>query len=396
MPRSTIAKLKTTQFNHLCPSPFLLLPRPSFPLPQTMLDQIIAAFDRRDYKTVAQLLKEFRRQSPDSPWVKLYAGRLQEVAGNMATAEAAYRELLRETVIPKVALQARQGLQRLEEVEQAKRQQAVLEANHDPLNSVMGFLVLEVVSSEKKQQAAQKFAQVMKLDAYTARLLLPSRGWRLYRVGAIGELQMYGQALRAAEIPVFWVSLPAVQRIRLFRVQYFQSASPQPSVVCLNESDQMGAIGFDWSEVTNRVEGRLPIFEDVVDTDVRNRLTRKEQTQDYAQVYDLHLPQRNCILRFGDWSYQFQQGIVFDASQDGESIAQTTNRLNWNRLIGFLDDRLAQVPVWSDFMPFAESALDPLALTGDFQSHIDLFRKAPSRWDVAFQLYSSLVFEQGR
>ena len=361
-----------------------------------MLDQIAAAFDRQDYQTVAQLLKQFQQQSPDSPWVKLYAGRLQEVAGNMATAEAAYRELLRETANPKVALQARQGLQRLEAAEQAKRQQTILEANNDPENSVTGFLVLEAVSNEKKQQAAQKFAQVMKLDAYTARLLLPSRGWRLYRVGAIGELQIYGQELRSAGIPVLWVSLPTVEKIRVFRVQYFQAASPQPAVVCLNESDQAGAIRFNWSEVTNRVEGRLPIFEDVVDVDVRNRLTRKEQTQDYAQVYDLHLPQRNCILRFGDWSYQFQQGVVFDASQDGETMAQATKRLSWNSLIGFLNDHLAHVPIWSDFTSFAESALDPLALVRDVQSHIDLFRKEPSRWDIAFQLYSGMVFEHGR
>jgi hypothetical protein len=322
-------------------------------------------------------------------------GRLREVAGKVESAGSLYRQLLQEATNPKVVAQARQGLQRLADLEKARHEQALTEATAEPSNTNPGFLVLDAVAPELRQAAAQKFAAIMKLDAYTARLLLPSRGWRLYRVGAIGELEFYGQALQRAEIPAFWVPLTAVQSIRVFRVHYLEAASPQASVICQNEDGQLGSLTFNWAEVKNRVEGRLPIFEAVVDTNVRNQLTRKEQTQDYAQVLDLHLPGRNCILRFCDWNYEFQQGVIFDASQDGELPAvHSTNRIRWNQLLYFLDNCLAAVPVWVEFPQFAETALEHLSLVRGLRSHIDLFRKAPSFWDQAFELYSGLVFLQ--
>jgi hypothetical protein len=357
-----------------------------------MLDQLAAAFERQDYKTAAFLLKQLQLQAPDNPWVKFYGGRLREAAGKLDAAETIYRQLLRETTNPKVAAQARLGLQRLADLAQSQRELAPAQATDDASPEV-GFLILEAVTPERRQLAAQQVARIMNLDAYTARLLLPSRGWRLYRVGSIAELQWYGQELLKGGISAFWVAMAKIQAIRVFQVHYLQAASPQATVVCENELGQLGSLSFNWSEVAKRVEGRLPIFEDVVDTDSRNQLTRKEKTQDYAQIMDLHLPQRNCILRFSDWSYQYQQGVLFDASQDGElSVAQSTNRIRWNQLVYFLDTYLAAVPVWTEFSPFAETALEHLSLVRELKSHIDLFRKAPSPWDPAFQLYSGLVF----
>jgi hypothetical protein len=362
-----------------------------------MLDQLAAAFERRDYQLASALLKQFQQQQPDSPWVKLYGGKLREVAGKLDTAAVIYREVLQETANSKVAAQARQGLQRvtdlLKAAKQQQKEQQIAEATANPGNMSPGVLVLEAVP-ERRQAAAQQFGQIMNLDAYTARMLLPSRGWRLYRVGAIGELQVYGQALRQAEVPAFWLPLTAVEAIRLFRVHYLEAVSPV-TAICENESGQIGSLTFDWAEVVQRVEGRLPVFEDVVDIDARNQLTRKEKTQDYAQVIDLHMPSRNSILRLGDWNYQFQQGVVFDARQDGEiPMMQVTNRIQWNQLVSFLDDRLVEAPVWTDFSLFAETAFDHLSLM-HLKSHVDLFRKAPSQWDQAFQLYSGLVFAQG-
>jgi hypothetical protein len=358
-----------------------------------MLDQLVAAFERRDYKTAASLLKQLQLQAPDNPWVKFYSGRLREAAGKLDAAETIYRQLLRETANPKVAAQARQGLQRLADLAQAQRESALAQAADNATTTGAGFLVLEAVTPELRQSAAQQFARIMNLDAYTARLLLPSRGWRLYRVGSMAEMQWYGQELLKGGISAFWVAMAEIQAIRIFQVHYLQAASPQVTVVCENESGQLGALSFDWSEVAQRVEGRLPIFEDVLDTDSRNQLTRKEKTQDYAQVMDLHLPQRNCILRFGDWRYQYQQGVIFDASQDGElSTVQSTNRIRWNQLVYFLDNYLAAVPVWTEFSSFAETALEHLLLVKELNSHIDVFRKAPSQWDPAFQLYSGLIF----
>jgi hypothetical protein len=294
-----------------------------------------------------------------------------------------------------VAAQAREGLQRLAQEAKARQQEAIAQATTDPEKAGFGFLVLEPIVGEARTQAAQNFARIMKIDAYTARMLLPSRGWRLYRVGPLGELEHYGQQLQQAGIPTFWIALATLQKIRVFRVQYLQSASPQPAVVCLSETNQLGSLAFSWPEVTHQVAGLLPIFEDVVDVGLRNKLKHREETLDYTQVIDLHLPQRRCILRFCDRTYQFQQGVVFDASQDGDlSSTQSTTRLRWNQLTGFLSDYLPQAPIWSDFTPFAETALEQLALVREFPAYIDLFRKAPTAWDPAFQLYSELIFER--
>lgn len=356
----------------------------------TMLEQLVAAFDRQDYKTAAALLKRLQQQTPDSPWVKLYAARLREVAGKLDSAASIYRQLLQGATNPKVIAQARQGLQR---IAQQKTSQPPEDPTTTTESSEPAVLILEPIPPEQRPIAAQRFAEILKLDAYTARMLLPSRGWRLYRAGLLHELQALGQTLQQAGIPAFWRSLSTIQSIRVFRIQYISAIAPQVSIVCENEAGQLGSLSFDWSEVTNRVEGRLPIFEEVVDRQAWNQLTRKEKTQDYAQVIDLHLPNRGCILRFGDWNYQFQEGIILDANQDGSlPTPQATNRLRWNQLVYFLDDRLATVPVWSEFSQFAETALEHLTFINSLPSHIDLFRKAPSKWDLAFQLYSGLVF----
>lgn len=357
-----------------------------------MLEQVATAFANHDYKTAARLLRQLVQEKPNDPWVRLYVGRLHEATGKGDAAEATYRKLLQETMSPKLALQARQGLERLDQAAQARRAEAIAQASAEGDNAGVGFLVLEPFQSDDRKVQIQAFARIMKLDAYTARIHLAHRGWRLYRVGTLGELQVYGQELRNAGIPAFWLPLTQVQQVRVFRVQYVQTDSPKPSVVCLNEADQRGTLTFDWSEVSGQVSGMVPIFEDVVDVGPWNQLKRKESTQDYAQLYDLHLAQRNCLLRFCDRSYQFQQGLDFTPQTDSNNLSQISNRLNWNNLVAFLQSHLPDAPTWSDFQPFAESAIEHLNLVRDIKSHIDLFRKEETQWDPAFHLYSCLAF----
>ncbi|MBW4514725.1 MAG: tetratricopeptide repeat protein [Timaviella obliquedivisa GSE-PSE-MK23-08B] len=356
-----------------------------------MFESVEAALDRQDYKTAAQLLKPLRQQNPDHPFVQLYVGRLYEALGKLPAAAAAYRQILQSVTHPKVVNQARQGLQRLEAIAQAQQVKAISQATADPDHAKVGFLILEPIVGDARHLAAQSFARIMRIDAYTARLQLPSRGWRLYRTGAIGELEFYGQQLRKAGIPAFWTSLERLQGVRVLRVNYLQGVSPGATVICQNEVDQTGSLAFDWSEVTHRVEGLLPIFEDVVDLDSRKKLMRKEKTQDYAQVLDLHLPKRHCILRFCDRTYQFQQGVLFE--QDTVVNHQGTTRIRWNLLAHFLGDRLASVPCRSDFTAFAETTQEHFAFLQAFPTHIHLFRKAPTYWDAAFHLYSGLIFK---
>ncbi|MEH2240562.1 tetratricopeptide repeat protein [Nostoc sp.] len=352
-----------------------------------MIEQVAIAFDHKDYQTAAKLLKQLLTESPDNPWVQFYLGRLHEVSGKHQDAEKIYRQLLRDTRNIKIVTLARQGLQRLQEIELEERQRAISQATSEPNNTELGVLVLEPLSNEMKTEASRKFAQIMQVDPYTARLILPSRGWRLYRTGQVGELKFYGKQLQQAGIPCFWATIAQIQQIQVYQVKHFQESTPQATVVCRNQTNQLGSLTFDWSEVTARVVGLLPIFEEVVDRYVRGEPERKTQTQDYAQFCDLHLPARRCILRLYDNGYEFQQGleIIPQASQN-------TIRINWNSLSSWIDQQLPQVKIWSDFTPFADTTLDQTEMLGHIKSYIHLFRRKETNWDPAFHLYSGLVF----
>jgi len=352
-----------------------------------MIEQVAIAFEHKDYQTAAKLLKQLQKESPENPWVQYYLGRLHEVSGKRQDAEKIYRQLLRDTTNIKIVTLARQGLRRLQEIEQEKRQRAISQATSQASDIELGVLILEPLSTVMKTEASQKFAQIMQLDPYTARLILPSRGWRLYRTGQVGELKFYGEQLQEAGIPCFWAKISQIQQIQVFQVKHFRESAPQATIVCHNEANQAGSLTFDWSEITARVVGLLPIFEEVVDRDIRGKLERKTQTQDYAQFCDLHLPGRRCILRLYDYGYEFQQGleIIPQASQN-------TIRINWNSLSSWIDQQLPQVKIWSDFKPFADTALDQREMLGHIKSHIHLFRREETNWDSVFHLYSGLVF----
>jgi hypothetical protein len=352
-----------------------------------MIEQVAIAFEQKDYQTAAKLLKQLLVESPEHPWVQYYLGRLHEVSGKRQDAEKVYRQLLRDTRNSRIVTLARQGLRRLQEIELEERQRAISQATAEGNNTELGVLILEPLSNELKTEASRKFAQIMQLDPYTARLVLPSRGWRLYRTGQVGELKFYGKQLQQAGIPCFWATIAQIQQIQVYHVKYFQESTPQATVVCLNETNQLGSLSFDWSEVTARVVGLLPIFEEVVDRDVRGKLERKTQTQDYAQFCDLHLPGRRCILRLDDSGYEFQQGleIIPQASQN-------TIRINWNSLSSWINQQLPQVKIWSDFTSFADTTLDQTEMLGHIKSHIHLLRREETNWDSAFHLYSGLVF----
>jgi hypothetical protein len=356
-----------------------------------MLEQVAFAFEQKDYKTAARLLKQLLKESPDNPWVQFYVGRLHEVSGKRRDAEKIYRRLLRATTNAKIMSQARQGLLRIEEIEQEERQRAISKATSDSSNTKQGILILEPISSESKTEAAQKFAKIMQIDSYSARLMLPSRGWRFYKTGAVGELNFYGKQLQKAEIPCFWTTLAEIEKIQVFQVNYFQESDLKPTAVCRNKDNQLGSLSFDWSEVKRRVVGLLPIFEKVVDRDVRGKVERKTQTQDYFQFCDLHIPGRHCILRFYDNNYDFQEGIETSEPPSQRSSINTI-RINWNNLLNWLDEKLPSVKVSSDFTPFAETLLDQTEMLSQIESHIHLFRSEKTNWDPAFHLYSGLIF----
>jgi len=351
-----------------------------------MIEQVANALELKDYVAAAKMLKQLLKESPENPWVIFYVGRLHEVSGKYQEAEKIYRQMLQNTNITTILTQARQGLQRLQEIHQEERQRAIAQATAEPSNTELGVLILEPISQELKVRVIPKLAEIMQLDPYTARQILPSRGWRLYRTGQVGELQFYGTQLQQAGIPCFWTRISQIQQIQVFQVEYFQESVLKPTVVCRNEANQLGSLTFHWSEVTARVVGLLPIFEQVVDFNVHHQLERKTKTQDYAQFCDLHLPARRCILRIYDQGYQFDQGAAITPQ-----LHQNTIRINWNSLLNWLALQLPQVKVWSDFPQFADTVLEQTEILDKIPAHIHLFRRENSTWDGAFQLYSALV-----
>ncbi len=376
----------------------------------TDIHQIAAALDSQDYKGAAQLIKQLKQESPENPWVQYYIGRYYELTNNPDKAQTTYKQILRDITNPKIVSQARQGIQRIETAQQNRRQQAIETAKNDPSSLEPGLLILEPVSPEDKPAAVQNISRIFNIDAYTTRMQIQSRGWRLYKTGPIAELRIYGQELLNAGIPVFWATLADLQKIQIFRVQHFQSLS-SPAVVCKDHLNRLGSIEFKWSEVSQRVEGLLPIFIEIMDYSPNRRTEQfrhKEITQDYAQICDLHIPSRNCILRICDQSYEFQQGVDFTqisatsaASPNPKNktsrvkkipqIPQSTTRINWNHLLEIFDQQL-DVTVWSEFTLFAETVLDYTQMLSKIESHVEVERKSETPWDPAFQLYSGLAF----
>ena len=376
----------------------------------TDINQIAAALEGKDYKQAAQLIKQLQKESPENPWVQYYIGRYYELTNNLEKAQTTYKQILRDITNPKIVSQTRQGIQRIETAQQNLRQQAIQTAKNDPSNLEPGLLILEPVSPEKKAAAVQNISRIFKIDAYTTRMQIQSRGWRLYKTGPIGELRIYGQELLNAGIPVFWATLSDIQKIQIFRVQHFQSLT-SPAVVCKDKLSRLGAIEFNWSEVTQRVEGLLPMFIEIMDYSPHRRkdqFRHREIRQDYAQICDLHIPSRNCILRISDQSYEFQQGVDFtqisadipalahpknqkSRSQKSKQIPQSTTRINWNHLLEILDQQL-DVTVWSEFTSFAETVIDYTQMLSKIESHVEVERKSETPWDPAFQLYSGLAF----
>jgi hypothetical protein len=364
-----------------------------------LLDQIAAAFDRKDYQTAAQLLKTFLKESPHDPWGQFYRARLYEVSGRLDDAKATYQQILKTVTHPKVISHARIAIQQLQAQETAQRQQEIEAAKADPSNAEAGVLILEAIPPSVRTEAAQALAKIMQIDPYTARMHLPNSGWRLYRWGAIGELKLYGQQLRSANIPAFWAKEREMQQLPVFEVQYFLDYDPQAIVVCHSEQGQLGSLTFDWSEVSRRVEGMLPVFERVVDTTLREGIQRqrKSQTQDYVRICDLHLPTRHCILRICDWRYHFEQGIQLGLSNlETIVLDQSIKRLYWNRLMEFLQHQLSEKPLWSNFISFGETAIDYPILLNRFPAKIHSYGQDESVWNSAFHLYSCLAFVQAR
>jgi Tetratricopeptide repeat len=374
------------------------------PNAQAMLNQVGQALEQKDYRTATHLLKTLWQEMPENPWVQIYRARLYEAADKRDQAETIYRHLLKDVVTnPKIALQARQGLQRLQDSSKdtstVKSHKSQPVGKSKPLNPAdrdqPGILVLEAIPLDARPRAAQHMARVMQLDAYTARMQIPNRGWKLYRTGNLGELQQYGEQIRSGDLPAFWVTMAQVNAIPVFQVKSIEKSAPEVLITCENAEGQLGEFTFPWAEIQQKVEGALPILENVVDTDIVRQGTRrlkKAETLDYVRIMDVHLRARNCILRFCDRTYDFHSGVRF---ADEHSLDAINVRAQWNALVDLLEEHSPEAPTWNEFNLFASSAMEHRALLGRIDPSIHFYDQGDrdeALWASAFQLYSGLAF----
>jgi hypothetical protein len=358
-----------------------------------MLDQIANAIERRDLSTASLLLEQLQQQQSDNPWLQFYLARLQELQGMLDEAEELYREILRTSTNPKISSQARQGLQRLVDLEKNKQEAAIANAKAQAGGEELGVLVLETIEPAQKSTAAPKFAEIMQIDPYSARLLLPSRSWRLYRTGAIGELQFYVSTLKEENIPCFCASIAQITQINLQLVDYFQKVEPSVVLISSARHNSTDTLTFNWTEISHKVEGLVPLFEAVVDTDRRGKTHRKTQILDYAKFCDLHLPKQQTIVRLCDRLYQFDRGINLAApSEFFNATKSITANKNWHNLDRLLKQYFSKNLVWSEFTAFAETAMNFPEILKQIAPQFNLFRREETLWDNAFELYSRLVF----
>lgn len=352
-------------------------------------EAVLAAIERRDFTAAANLIKQWQPSS--DPWRSLAAGRYFEAINNSEKAIDAYRRALQQSTQNRLMTQARQGIQRIQTAQAEAREKSLNEAKSQPGGEAQALLILEPVQGEARQTAAQGLAEVMQLDVYTARMTIPGQHWRLYRVGQLGELEYFGRQLLERHTPAFWVPFEQVKALSVFQVQYIDRIqADQVTVVCQNPAGQLGKIAFGWSEVSQRVRGRLPIFESVVDVGPWGKLQRKQQTQDYAEVIDLHLFGRKSMLRFCDRTYQYRQSAALAEGHQPDDIALPISQHTWNQLKQRLEQIIA--PLHDDFTGFSDRAFDFLDLLPSFPAHLALVRREPSDWDKVFQLYSGLCY----
>lgn len=346
---------------------------------------IVAALETCDYQQVTRLLKQWQLSEPTNPLLRLYAAQLQESTNRLNAAERNYLKLLKQTPGNKVMSQARAGLQRVQKQQTAQKVAALEQARTVEGGNEPAILAIAAPTKTHQVQTIEGVAKVFNLDAYTARLKVPNAGFRLHRTGSWGEISYYRKALQQVKVPTLSAKISDIKSLQIFQICYFETLFPQPAVICKSADGQLGKIAFSWAEISQRVSGQLPIFEQVVDLGPWGKTKHKEQIQDYAQVVDFHLPKRQIVLRLCDRLYKYQQGMAIAPQPEINS------RILWNQLTAKIS-AATNSPQHSEFTRFGQGALEFIKILPPVEPNLDIDRRAPSDWDIAFHLYSGLCY----
>ena len=350
-----------------------------------MEPQVKAAIAQRNYKQASKLLKQWQATDAHNPWLRFYAAQVQEQPNRLDAAEKNYTKLLQQGTHRKVIAQARAGIERVRQQRKSLKDTALEKARSVSGADESAILAIAAPPSVDRDSAIAAVAKLFSVDAYTARMKVPNSGFRIHRVGNWGELSYFQQQLSTAKAPAFCSKVSDIKALQTFQISHFEALSPEPTVICKNADRQLGRISFDWSEVSQRVHGQLPIFEQVVDVGNWGKTVHKERVQDYAQVVDLHLPGREIVLRVCDLLYQYQKGVMLSSNNE------TNSRIKWNQLIASLSES-TKAACHEDFKRFGKSTLEFINLLPVIHPNLDIDRREPSDWDIAFHLYSSLCY----
>ncbi|WP_041764953.1 hypothetical protein [[Leptolyngbya] sp. PCC 7376] len=358
--------------------------------------EIQAALEDDNLPCVKSLLKKWQESEPEDPWLQFYIARWYELTDKIKDAEKRYRKILRINHSPKIMLAARQALLQIEEQEYQQRQEAIAAEKEALGGDEYGLFVLEPVQKSEKKAAAQHFAKVMETDPYSAQMQIPLKSWRLFRTGQLGDLRFYANALQQGNIPGFCLSMEQLKEIQVLQVQSIQQLEPDLVIECLDTAQQLVMITFEWSEIHQYVEGRLPLFEESLEKNARGKTYYKTKVMDYAYFLDLHVGDRQTILRLSDQHYQFREGIsFFSETQIHQQIEQQSVRQSWNNLSTQLIEHLGHATQCDDFKSFATHAADFPELIRKINPQTYLFRQEEHKdthWDPAWQLYSAIAF----
>lgn len=350
-----------------------------------METQVKAAIASNNYKQAGSLLKQWQAKDAKNPLLRFYAAQLQEQTNRLDAAEKNYTKLLQQSTHRKIITQARAGIERIRQQRKAQKAAELEQARAVSGAQDVAILAIAAPPETHKKEAILAIAKVFSIDAYTARMKVPSSGFRIHRIGPWGELSYLQQQLNQSNAPAFCAKVDDIKALQTFQISHFEALSPQPTVICKNADGQLGKISFSWSEVTQSVRGQIPIFEQVADVGNWGKTVHKERVQDYAQVMDLHLPGREIVLRMCDRLYQYKQGVRLS------QVNETNSRIKWNKLIKSFSKE-ASVACSDDFSRFGKSTLEFVNLLPVIHPNLDIDRRAPSDWDLAFHLYSSLCY----
>lgn len=352
-----------------------------------METQVKAAIALNDYKQASHLLKQWQTTDAQNPLLRFYAAQLQEQTNRWDAAEKNYAKLLQQSTNRKIISQARAGIERIRQQRKDQKEADLAQARSVSGAEEVTILAMAAPTETRRKEAIAAVANVFALDAYTARMKLPNTGFRIHRIGSWGELSYFQQQLANAHVPAFCTKVSDIKALQTFQITHFETLSPQPTVICKNADGQLGKISFDWGEVTQQVRGQLPIFEQVVDLGNWGKTVHKEKVQDYAQVVDLLLPGREIVLRVCDRLYQYQKGIALGDQNE------TNSRIKWNKLTKTLSASIL-APHQDDFSRFGKGTLEFINLLPVIHPNLDIVRRAPSDWDLAFHLYSTLCYHR--